>query len=550
MAEQPEQPKQDAPAAGDAAGAAARAQAAAREQGGLPPYVLAIRKWLRDNDVTQSQLAKKARIGHSSLTHILYGRVPSDYTLAKLAAATRLPLTRMAHEQRVLTQLQSAPHSLDYASDPVAFVSDVLGDAGRPYAKQVELLQAVTRHRRVSVVGCNASGKDWAVARVVLWWLATRRRAKAVVTGPTQRQVEEVLWREMRTAFGAAHDRLPGQMFAARYVIDDERFALGFATDHPYNLQGFHSPNLLVVVTEAHAVGQEHMDALKRLNPKLLLLTGNALTLSGEFYDSHHSKSAFYSRVVISAFDTPNLQKGRDDAIPGMLTPEDVEERRSEWGEAHPLYLASVLGQFPEALEDSLISRGLVDEAVERWHSTAPESGQPWLMGVDVARFGADKTVLCLRRGGRVERMHELRGADTMEVTGRIVEYVWRHDVKAVFVDAAGVGGGVVDRLKELQQPVVEVQVGAAASNPERFINLRAELFWELRRRFLTGSINIPDDPELAGQLLALRYDYASSGRIRLESKADLRAKGRPSPDRADALALAFMAPPSMSVWV
>ncbi|MCH8848215.1 MAG: helix-turn-helix transcriptional regulator [Chloroflexi bacterium] len=550
MAEQPDQQKRHAPAAGDAAGAAPRAQAGAGAEPEPQPYVLAIRKWLQRNHVRNVALAGRAGIGRSTLGHIFAGREPSDFTLDKLAASTKLPLAQMRRDQRVAAQARPAPQPSDYATDPVAFVRDVLGDAGRPYSKQVELFEAVARHRRVSVVGCNGSGKDWAAARVVLWWLATHRRAKAVVTGPTQRQVEEVLWREMRTAFGAARDRLPGQMYTARYVIDDDRFALGFATNHPYNLQGFHSPNLLVVVTEAHAVGQEHMDALKRLNPKRLLLTGNPLTLSGEFYDSHHRKASLYARVAISAFDTPNLQQGRDDAVPGMLTPEDVEERRRDWGETHPLYVASVLGQFPEALEDSLISRKQLDEAVERWHLSSAETGKPWIMGVDVARFGSDKTVLCLRRGGRVERIHELRGASTMQTAGHVLEYVRRHDVKAVFVDAAGVGGGVVDRLKELEQPVVEVQVGGAASNPSRFINLRAEIFWDLRRRFLSGTIAIPDDAELAGQLLALRYDIASSGRIQLQSKADLRAKGQASPDRADALALAFMAPASMDVWV
>ncbi len=217
-----------------------------------------------------------------------------------------------------------------HRDDPVGFVREVLAQAGTPYAKQAEILQAAAVSRRVSVVGCNGSGKDWAAARVVLWWIETRKRAKAVVTGPTQRQVEEVVWREMRTAYASADPPLQGQMYTSRYVVDDDRFALGFATDHPYNLQGFHSPNLLVVVTEAHAVGQEHMDALKRLNPKRLLLTGNPLTLSGEFYDSHHRRAALYSRVAISAFETPNLQEGRDDAVPGMLTPEDVEERRRD----------------------------------------------------------------------------------------------------------------------------------------------------------------------------------------------------------------------------
>lgn len=121
-------------------------------------------------------------------------------------------------------------------------------------------------------------------------------------------------------------------MYKSRYVIDDQRFAFGFSTDHPHNLQGFHSPNLLGVVTEAHAVGQDHVNALKRLNPKLLLLTGNPLRLSGEFYDSHHGKSHLYTRIAISAFDTPNLVQARDDAMPGMLTAADVEERLLEWG--------------------------------------------------------------------------------------------------------------------------------------------------------------------------------------------------------------------------
>ena len=340
-----------------------------------------------------------------------------------------------------------------YEADPAGFVRVILGESGEPYEKQTEMFAGIASNRRLSVVGCNGSGKDWAAARIVLWWVGTRARTKVIVTGPTQRQVEDVVWREMRTAYATSKQALEGQMFASRYVVDDERFALGFATDHPYNLQGFHSPNLMVVVTDAHAVAQEHMNALKRLNPKRLLLTGNPLRLTGEFYDSHHRTSALYARVAISAFDTPNVAQGQD-VVPGMLTLEDVEERKLEWGEDNPLYIAAVLGQFPDALEDTLISRTQLDDAVERWQASAPESGEPWLMGVDVARFGADKTVLCLRRGGRVEEIFELRGASTMAVSGWVIDRVRRHSVRSVFVDGAGVGSGVVDRLKEQGQPV------------------------------------------------------------------------------------------------
>ncbi len=420
-----------------------------------------------------------------------------------------------------------------------------------PYSKQTETLEQMKAHRRVSVVGCNGSGKDWAAARIVLWWIETRAQSKAIVTGPTQRQVEEVVWREMRIAYALAGRQLSGKMHASRYIVNDQRFALGFATDHPYNLQGFHSPELLVVVTEAHAVAQGHLDALKRLNPKRLLLTGNPLSLSGEFYDSHHSKSALYARVAISAFDTPNLLEGRPDAVPGMMTPEDVEERLRDWGEDDSRYVMGVLGQFPESLDDSLVSRTAVDEAVERWSAPVedPESALRTL-GVDVARFGNDKTVLCLRQGARVESFTVFQGIDTMRAAGAVNEVVRSREVDAVFVDEAGVGGGVVDRLKELGAPVIGVQVGGRARLRDRFEDLRAEIFWELRRRITERDIALPDDPELVGQLLSLRYQTSSGGRIRLMSKNVLRRSGLPSPDKADALALAFMRAPSMEVWI
>lgn len=439
-----------------------------------------------------------------------------------------------------------------YANDPVGFVRDVLPEAGLPYGKQVEMLESVARNRRVSVVGCNGSGKDWGASRTVIWWVETRPRAKAIVTGPTQRQVEEVVWREMRLAYALAGRELSGTMHSSRYVVNDERFALGFATDYPYNLQGFHSPELLVVVTEAHAVGQQHLEALQRLNPKRLLLTGNPLTATGEFYDSHHAKSRLYARVAISAFDTPNLIEGRPDAMPGMLTPEDVEERRREWGEDHMQYVTSVLGEFPEALDDSLVSRRQVDAAVDRWRRGPdydPAAIPPAILGVDVARYGQDKTALCLRRGSRVESFATMRSADTMRVAGRVHAMTQAQQIATVFVDETGVGGGVVDRLRELGVPVIGVQVGKRARIPDRYDDLRAEIFWEIRTRMEEDDIAIPDDPELIGQLLGLQYETASSGRIRLKSKEELRRRGLPSPDKADALALAFMRAPSLEVW-
>ena len=431
----------------------------------------------------------------------------------------------------------------------------------------------------------------------------------------------------MRAAHAPAKHRLSGKVRVGEYRAGPDRVGLCLTSNNQHNLQGFHSPELLVIVTEAQGVKQPYFEALKRLNPKKMLLLGNPLSLTGEFYDSHHGKSPLYERVSISAYDSPNVREGRLDALPGLVTPEDVEERRREWGEDSPLYIASVLGQFPEALEDSLTSRVHVDAATERWrresssvipaqagiqsgrqathplppagmdNTTSPPSAgetergpsageglgeggssagdhetplpsageagrgdlippsdgphldQPWRMGVDVARFGNDKSVICLRRGDRVERLIIFERKDTMRLADEVRELAETLRVPAVFVDETGVGGGVVDRLTQLRVPVIGVEAGGKAYRPAQFVDLRAEVFWEVARRLREGQMSLPPDDELAGQLLAQRYDVSTAGRIRLESKAKLRRHGVPSPDKADALALAFMEPPNMNIW-
>ena len=443
----------------------------------------------------------------------------------------------------------------------------------------------------------------------MLWWLETRPESKALTLGPTQRQVDEVVWQEMREAYAAAADVLSGRMLKSAYRIDEQRFALGFSTDNALNIQGFHSDQLLVVVTEAHAMPQSQMDAIKRLQPNRLLLVGNALSRDGEFYDSHHAKRRLYHRIAISALDTPNFT-GEDGGRRGMITPEDVEELAMDWGEDHPLYAASVLAEFPDMLEDSLIGRGAVESAMARWEGPSPpaplpegegsqthlspgersardsaagEGGQvdehsprdvsaslnmteegppaslnmtalpsgdePVYLGVDVARFGFDKSAICVRQGERVLSVRSFERMDTMRLVYEVLGTVADTGATAVFVDEGGVGGGVVDRLRELGAPVYGVHFGGSAQRPKRFFNRRSEIFWELRRLFDLEAIAVPRDEELAGQLLGLRYDLSSSGQVRLEGKREMRKRGMPSPDKADALALAFLVPPSLGIW-
>ena len=474
-----------------------------------------------------------------------------------------------------------------YRNDPLGFVKDILADSGTPYAKQEELLNAlVSDKRRVSVVGCNSSGKDWAAARAILWWIETRPKAKVIVTGPTLRQVKEIVWEELRAAHAAAKHRLAGSVRVGEYRAGPDRVGLCVTSNSQHNLQGFHSPELLVIVTEAQGVKQPYFEALKRLNPKKMLLLGNPLSLTGEFYDSHHGKSPLYERVSISAFDSPNVIEDRLDALPGLVTPEDVEERRREWGPdspstsrpssasspppsktpsppaststppsnagaVSPATPGEVCGRRADALTLSLTlsRRRAREQPPSSPPATAPTSTCPGAWAWTSHASATTSPSSASGRGDRVERIISFERKDTMRLADEVHEIAETLRVPAVFVDETGVGGGVVDRLKQLRVPVIGVEGGGSAYRPAQFADMRAEVFWEVARRLREGQMSLPPDDELAGQLLAQRYDISSAGRIHLESKATLRRQGVPSPDKADALALAFMEPPNMNVW-
>ena len=360
-----------------------------------------------------------------------------------------------------------------FRDDPVAFVAHALPNAGTPYPKQLEMMRLAADHRQVSVVGCNGSGKDWTLARLILWWIETRPQAIVVVLAPTKRQMVEILWRQLAVAVNQASIPLSGKLTRNRYEIAPDRFAIAFATDQPENIRGFHSPELMLIIDEAHAVKQSHLDAARCLNADKTLMAGNALPMPGDFYDSHHSKRNHYKTLRISAADTPNLTDGAE-RIPGLISPEDIADKAAAWGEDHPLFRSAVYAEFPDALDDSLVGKAAVDDAMA---DSAPagdgaptqeeDAREPVYIGVDVARFGEDKSVLIARQGQRVIATKSLgREMDTMRVAGEAALMASELRAEAIFVDENGVGGGVCDRLKGLLWE--RARVRAAPTAPQR----------------------------------------------------------------------------------
>lgn len=426
--------------------------------------------------------------------------------------------------------------------DPAWFCREVLGCD--PYDKQVEMIEAVRDHDQVSVVGANAVGKDWMVGRIVCWWLATRSPAKAIVTGPTARQISDIVWREARGAFYAARVPLGGRMLPteSRWEVSDEHFALGFSTDKPWNLTGFHSPHLLVVVSEAHNFGDQNLVSLKRLLPNRLLLTGNPFSESGEFFESHHDKRHLYHALAISAYDTPNVILDNED-VPGVVTRRDIAKMAADWGEDSPLYRATVLSEFA-ATADGLLPLAWLMRAKDRDPGEAV--AEQLDAGIDVAGAGEDETVLTIRCGATVLSQKGWVTSDG-EDWGHVVAELLPHRtrLRSVNVDSIGVGWGLYLILRDIfgDSVVHAINVGEApttggGSEPE-YRNLKAQLYWGLRERFKDGDVHgLP--AEAISQLASLRYKHNSRGQIEIESKDDARKRGVKSPDKAESLMLAF----------
>ena len=208
------------------------------------------------------------------------------------------------------------------------------------------------------------------------------------------------------------------------------------------------------------------------------------------------------------------------------------------------MYCASVLGRFPDNLEDAVVPRGLIREAIAR--ELPPDAQNKATLACDVARFGADKTVVYRRHGNQCRLVWRVQGRDTQQIAGKL-KAMGEDDplVDTIIVDDSGVGGGVVDRLKEEgvrqgQVRIVAFNGGATAKRADRYVNAIAEAWLDLAAAFKAGSIDIDDNPALTAQLSSRRYILQGDRRLKLESKDDYKKRTGISPDDADALAMAY----------
>ena len=432
----------------------------------------------------------------------------------------------------------------EIAADPVRFAREILGM--NPYDKQEEILRKATKGPRLSVVGANGVGKDWTIGGILIpWWFAQHKQAVVVVIGPTHRQVHDVVWRELKAAINGSRIPIGGQMFETdKWEIGEKTYAVGLATDNSQNILGYHSPHLLAICSEAHNLPDGHFESVDKLNYELLVYSGNPFSMGGPFYESHHGKRHLWETVQISAFDSPNVKAGKV-VVPGVVTLQDIESRKEQYGESNPYYIATVLGEWPKTLTDSCIPLSEIMASTVR----KLEPGTPEVLALDVAWSGADKTVAVHRRGPVCEIVHRVQGDNVMASVGWVANYMAEHrNIDTVIVDAVSGGTGVVGRLREKGIAVVPFYGGAKPWGVEagkKWANRNTEAWMNMAGAFRAGTISIPNDRALLSQLAVRKNEYTSNG-IRVESKAEMRPPpnmGRASwqsPDEADALMMCW----------
>lgn len=448
--------------------------------------------------------------------------------------------------------------------DPVVFFDCVLG--ATHWSKQDEIARSAFRNQRTTVKSCHGIGKSYVAARIVLAFLFAHPDSVVVTTAPTFRQVENILWREIRAAAKKSVIPLGGNLLKTKYEIDEKWYAIGLSSDKEDNFQGFHANNLLVVADEAGGIVEKTltvMEALLTSEGSRLLYIGNPTKASGGFYESH--KSSAYHRISIPCFDTPNftiskirnvgdLKKMTREEVaalplvyPELITPLWVYDRIESWGETSAIFQSRVLAVFPEEGNDTLIRLSDLEAALEKEWDGAEWARRPRRnsIGIDVARFGGDTTVLIAMDNGRMrEDIVAYNGKDTMVTVGHAIALFnslgFMKEFDTFVVDDTGVGGGVTDRLVELGYNVIPVNNASSASDTEKFRDIKAEIYWMLRLAFINGEIRIHDVGRLIKDISNVKYDYMSNGTIFIKSKKKMKEEGLDSPDYADALALAY----------
>lgn len=440
---------------------------------------------------------------------------------------------------------------LYYKDNPVEFVKDII--KAIPDENQTEILNRVAKNRKTSIRSGHGIGKSAVLSWLVIWFLCTRPFPKIPCTAPTKHQLYDILWAEiakwLNPTLKTEIEWTQEKIYMKKYP--ENWFAVPRTATQPDALQGFHADHLLYIIDEASGVKDTTFEpvlgSLTTEDTKLIMM-GNPTQLSGFFFDSHNKNRDTYSTLKISSENSKNV---------GEHFIQDIIDM---YGKESDVYRVRVAGEFPKAMPDSFIQLEWVENCSKKQVSAfIPKRID---IGVDVARFGDDETVINTLFDKKYQKPFTvLHHNDTMQVVGNIIIVIEKLREKYnetpihIKIDCDGLGVGVFDRLKEVKinkkwanVKLYECHFGGAGgknkeTDPVRFSNSTGKMWGLLRDKLKNNEIELIYDDTQIKQISNRKYRVNSDGEIELERKEEMKKRGLTSPDRADALVLSLYEP-------
>jgi len=404
---------------------------------------------------------------------------------------------------------------------------------------------------RMATASGRGIGKSALVSWLILWMLSTRIGSTTIVSANSEAQFRSVTWAEITKWaallinshwFEISATRVMPAKWIAELVERDLKVGTRYwsvegrlwSEENPDSYAGVHNQaGVMVIFDEASGIPDSIWSVTagfftENTPHRFWLAFSNPRRNEGYFFEAFHAKRNFWQTQNIDAREVEDTDKGV------------YEQIIAEYGADSKQAKVEVYGQFPSDSDDQFIPPSVVDQAVSRPRHQDPNAVR--VIGVDPARTGADSTVIVVREGRDLVAVRRYNGEDTMATVGRIIDAIEEWQPTLVVLDEGGLGYGILDRLKEQRYKVVRgVNFSWKSKTPQMYANKRAEL-WGLMREWLQ-SASIPNDKQLKADLSAPHQKPNSSGSIQLESKKEMKSRGLPSPDAADALACTFAYP-------
>lgn len=389
---------------------------------------------------------------------------------------------------------------------------------------------------QLAICSGHGAAKTAFMAWLMRWFMSCRASPQVVCTANTETQLMTKTWRELAKWHKLSLNRDWFEWTATSYYMksDPETWkanAIPWSENNTEAFAGTHESSVLIAFDEGSKISDkiwEVTDGVLTTKKNIWIVCGNGTRNVGRFYDCFHKNKKYWKTWNI---DSRTCKAANKEYLTRLV--------ESYGGEDSDQSLVRVRGGFPKSATRQLISSDAIDKSMkfeaEGWELL------PKVMGVDIARFGENSSTICLRQGRKVSEIEVLPKQDLMKTAHHVAEVIKRERPLQVFVDGSGIGAGVVDRLRQLNFPVVDVNGGNSSLNP-RFLNKRAEMWWEMKE-FIEGACELPKDQKLKEELACVEYDYTDKGRIRLDRKSDIQEQYGFSPDRADALAMTFAYP-------